>query len=274
MPELPEVETIRKGLLRSIQGQVILDIWFSGKSALLDSKSQDLHSLQGQTIEKVLRKGKYLQFMTEEYSLLVHLGMSGVFQLEPFRGEFPVSHRHLRMHFANGTTLHYRDPRRFGYFELQKRHHTFERWQKLGPDAISKDFYAEYLLAVACKRQVSIKELLLNQAVVAGIGNIYASEILFASGVHPECRACAVHIQDCDRMVKNTKSILLQSIRSKGTTFADYRLTNGKGGAFQSFLKVFQKNGQPCEVCGSIIQKLVQNQRATFYCPKCQEFVK
>jgi formamidopyrimidine-DNA glycosylase len=266
MPELPEVESIRLELEKSCVGKTIRAVSFA-LPRLLDKNSINLQLLEGQKIQNTGRRGKYMWLETTGYCLLVHLGMSGVLLVNSEKQK----HTHLVLEFESGGHLHYKDPRTFGYLNLQKSRSDFSRVMNLGPDAISRDFNKTYFHKKLKRTQREIKICLLDQHLVAGIGNIYASEILFRSGVSPFRRGEEITGEECGLLCKNTKIILKKSIANRGTTFADYRLTNGKKGAFRDFLKVFQKEGLECPVCKSTILKTEQHKRSTFYCEQCQK---
>jgi len=154
---------------------------------------------------------------------------------------------------------------------LHHREESLPRWEALGPDAISNFWTPKHLYTSTRKIHTAIKIFLMNQSRVAGIGNIYASEALFLSGIHPERASESLLQTECAVLVRETRKLLKRSIRNKGTTFSDYRLTNGKVGAFQGFLKVFQKTGQPCPTCGKPILQKTLGGRSTFYCEHCQK---
>lgn len=267
MPELPEVECIRKGIVEQFLQQKILKTWFGPLPNLLDPTSQPLKHIKGQVLQKVERRGKYLLFLFDDWQLLAHLGMSGVWQVNAEKQK----HTHLEWQFENGKKLSYTDPRRFGYLSLHSLKDPLPRWEALGPDAISSRWTPEHLYTSTRKIHTAIKIFLMDQSKVAGIGNIYASEALFLSGIHPERAADSLSMNECKILVRESCQVLKRSIRNKGTTFSDYRLTNGKGGAFQGFLKVFQKTGQPCPLCGKAILMKTLGGRSTFYCESCQK---
>ena len=266
MPELPEVESVRRGIVQGFLGKRIEKVWTRGLVHLLDPLSLPLRRLEGETMVTLERRGKYLLCRTTTLQLFAHLGMSGVWQESAAR----QTHTHVELHFEDGSWLSYVDPRQFGYLCLLQQTACNPRWDLLGPDALGKDFDAQGLHASTRKSRVSVKVWLMDQHKVAGIGNIYASEVLFAAGIHPERPVSALSLEDCANIVRECKRIMRLAVRKKGTTFSDYRLTNGRGGGFQAFLKVFQKPGEPCPACGSDIRQLTQAGRSTFYCPACQ----
>lgn len=266
MPELPEVECIRQELENKVCGKTLCKIWFSGASNLLDENSLPLSVMEGQKLKSIERLGKYLLLHFTRHKLLSHLGMSGLYLID-LPGKL---HEHLKFYFSGKTLLTYSDPRRFGYLCVAEANQDMKRWSNLGTDGISPKLRASAIAKKIISSKRVIKEVLLDQRIIAGIGNIYASEILFLSGITPFRLACELKKEEVANIVKYTKKILKTAIVNKGTTFSDYRLTNGKDGKFQVFLKVFQKRGEPCPLCKSPIRKVVIGGRSTFFCGKCQ----
>tara|TARA_B110000483_G_C18191188_1_gene541022 strand:- start:736 stop:1569 length:834 start_codon:yes stop_codon:yes gene_type:complete len=276
MPELPEVESVRLGLEPILGAQISHVDW--NYPNLWNKESLPPELLEGQHIHLMTRKGKYLILHTEDFQLLVHLGMSGVLLLQDPADE-ARAHTHLQIELKKSSSkqpnisqiVRYSDPRKFGHLHLAHQGESFKRWDKLGPDAISRQFTSTYYFSKTQNSIRDIKVYLLNQEVVAGVGNIYASEALYRSGIHPSRAASSLNLEEVTLLVKAIKWILKKSIQNRGTTFSDYKLTNGKDGAFQGFLKIFQKEGQTCPGCRSTtIMKMEQDKRSTFYCPTCQ----
>jgi len=266
MPELPEVECVRQGILDAFSGHTVRTVWHDGLKNILDPDSLCLEDLQGEILETVERRGKYMRWLTPRFQLLAHLGMSGVFQVDGTRSK----HTHLEIGFEAGT-LYYTDPRRFGYFCMAPRFQSLPRWESLGPDALDRICTGVKMCSIAQRSVVPVKTWIMDQRKMAGVGNIYASEGLFRAGIDPGRTAGSLTLAEWNRLVRELKSVMRASIRKRGTTFSDYRLTNGRGGSFQTFLRVFQKEGEPCPVCGCVIQKQVLAGRSTFYCPNCQK---
>lgn len=269
MPELPEVECVRLGL-ESTLGLTIQSVeWNYPK--LWDDQTLDPSSMKGQEIISTQRKGKYLLIHLKHSKLMMHLGMSGVFLLQsPEIPERP--HTHMTLTLSNGQVLRYSDPRKFGHLHLADPEAVLTRWEKLGPDALERAFSGGYFFEKCQRSQRDIKVFLLDQKIVAGVGNIYASEALFRAKVDPRRPANSLTQDECAALAKASKWIMRKSIEQRGTTFSDYRLTNGKGGQFQGFLKVFQKQGETCPSCKkNLILKLEQDKRSTFYCDFCQK---
>lgn len=266
MPELPEVQCVREGIWNAFGGRQVEDVWHDSLDNLIDPHSLPLRKIRGQTLSALERRGKYMLWHLGKFRLLAHLGMSGVFQVDGAPGK----HTHLQLRFDNGT-LCYTDPRRFGHFDLQESGTPLQRWDALGPDALSAECSGPAMEQRAMGSRVDIKNWILDQNHLAGVGNIYACEGLFAAGIAP-CRAAGtLDKKEWQQLVAALKKIMKAAIRNRGTTFSDYRLTNGKGGAFQSFLQVFQKENLPCPRCGEVIRRQVQNGRSTFWCAVCQK---
>jgi formamidopyrimidine-DNA glycosylase len=277
VPELPEVESLRQMLVRSLVGRTLNRTTIK-ESRLRRSVASDLASaVEGHTIERIGRRAKYLLIeLSGETVMLVHLGMSGSlthrrhgFDLNPF----DPRHDHVQFLLDDGSTLVYNDPRRFGLLKIAARSDLNElsELKNLGPEPLSRDFEASYFWKATRRRTAAIKNLLMDQRVVAGIGNIYASEILFRAGVRPTRRAGKVTRLEADRIVNITKDVLREAIGSRGTTFRSYRDSRGEPGKFARLLRVYDREGKPCLNCGSTIRSIVLGQRSSFYCPKCQK---
>lgn len=266
MPELPEVECVRKGILEACLGHSIQKVWSRDLAHLLDTQSLPLKRMEGQHIHALERKGKYLRWILDDYHFFAHLGMSGVWGYNSARSK----HTHLEIRLAQGDLLSYTDPRQFGYLCLQPLRQNSKRWDSLGPDAVSSACSATHLYQASRNCSIAIKVWLMDQTKIAGIGNIYASEALFRAHINPIRSAKSLSSAECRVLVQEIRRVLRASIRNRGTTFSDYRLTNGHGGDFQTFLQVFQKTGKPCPQCGQGILQVTQAGRSTFYCGHCQ----
>ena len=276
MPELPEVESLRRILSRSAVGRTIVSSRI-GKLPLRRRVVPDFGAqIAGRTIERISRRAKYLMFeLSGDAIILAHLGMSG--SITHRHGdfdarEFDAKHDHLEFALDDATRLVYNDPRRFGMVRLIARDElaTIAELKGIGPEPLSADFNADYLAAQARGKKVAIKNLIMDQKIVAGVGNIYASEILFHAKVRPTRRAGRVKRAELELIVEFTSKILRAAIGSGGTTFRSYRDSRGKPGAFSKRLMVYGREDQPCYVCGTPVRNVVIGQRASFYCPKCQ----
>ena len=275
MPELPEVESLRQLLAASVVGRRIVGVRVT-EPRMRRRLATDLpQRLTGATIQAIGRRAKYLLVDLGELTLIVHLGMSGSLT---HRGkdfddaEFAARHDHVELALDDGTRLVYNDPRRFGLLRLVARDElgAAPELAGLGPEPLGAAFDAEYLARMARGRRAAIKNLIMDQRVVAGIGNIYASEILFRAGVRPTRRAAKVTRKEIERIVAETAPILRAAIGSRGTTFRSYRDSEGRPGRFAERLVVYGREGEPCRVCKSAIRNVTVGQRASFFCPRCQ----
>lgn len=274
MPELPEVEVIRQGLDPLLVGTRIVTYAASGKTMRLPMPCQDIEaSLLGRLVAATGRRGKYLLVWMDSGALLViHLGMTG--RLGLFPSQEPVArHDHLRLGLDNGLELRFNDARRFGSIQVFspaviKRQDPFAA---MGPEPFAADFTASWLQEKAGRRSQPIKHFLLDGHVVAGIGNIYASEILFAARILPETQIATVSKPQWQKIVVETRRILTRAIACGGSTIADYVNHQGEAGSFQLELAVYGRAGQPCPCCGKKIARAVMSGRSTFYCPYCQK---
>jgi formamidopyrimidine-DNA glycosylase len=276
MPELPEVESLRRILSRSAVGRTIVGARF-GKLPLRRRVVPDFGAMiTGHTIERISRRAKYLLIeLTGDSIILAHLGMSGsiTHRHDSFDASgFDVKHDHLEFALDDATRLVYNDPRRFGMVRLISRDDltVIAELKGIGPEPLGADFTGDYLAAQARGKKVAIKNLIMDQRIVAGVGNIYASEILFHAGVRPTRRAGRVTRAELDLIVEFTPKVLRAAIGSGGTTFRSYRDSRGRPGAFSKRLMVYGREGEPCYVCGTPIRNVVVGARASFYCPKCQ----
>jgi formamidopyrimidine-DNA glycosylase len=277
MPELPEVESLRRILTRTAVGRTIIGARI-GKLPLRRRVVPDFGAMiTGRTIERISRRAKYLLFeLTGDSIILAHLGMSGsiTHRHDGFdASDFDVKHDHLEFALDDASRLVYNDPRRFGMVRLITRDdlEVIAELKGIGPEPLSAEFNANYVSEQARGKKVAIKNLIMDQRVVAGVGNIYASEILFHAKVRPTRRAGRVKRAEIDLIVEFTPKVLRAAIGSGGTTFRSYRDSRGKPGAFSKRLMVYGREGQPCYVCGTPIRNVVVGQRASFYCPKCQK---
>jgi len=276
MPELPEVESLRRILSRSAVGRTIVSARI-GKLPLRRRVTPDFGAkIAGRTIERISRRAKYLMFeLTGDSIILAHLGMSGsiTHRHSAFDASaFNIKHDHLEFALDDASSLVYNDPRRFGMVRLISRDDlaVIAELKGIGPEPLSADFNADYLAGQARGKKVAIKNLIMDQKIVAGVGNIYASEILFHARVRPTRSAGRVKRAEIDLIAEFTPKVLRAAIGSGGTTFRSYRDSRGRPGAFSKRLMVYGREDEPCYVCGTAIRNVVLGQRASFYCPKCQ----
>lgn len=269
MPELPEVETVVRGLAPLLVGQRFTRV-VARRPDLRWPLPPDLgQRLTGATVTGLTRRAKYGLIATDRGDTLIfHLGMSGRFR--PLEGE-PGAHDHLI--FATGSvTLAYHDPRRFGSMHLVPTPDAAAHplLASLGPEPLSPEFCARHLALAAAGRTTSIKALLLDQRIVAGIGNIYACESLFMAGINPVRRAGWIATARLGRLVGALKAVLGDAIAAGGSTLRDHALPSGELGYFQHRFQVYGRQSAPCHQCGTSIRRRVQAGRSTFSCPRCQ----
>lgn len=291
MPELPEVETIRRGLADPLRGARITAVHLTPARVFQIDPSRFARRVRGQCVKELSRRGKFLVLELERDWCIFHLGMTGqltlrepgrpdskhflrhpVTGLQRARQHAPDRHTHLELCFQDGRVLMFRDVRKFGrVFLLPKQDEALSRFfQKLGLEPFGKDYRLERFLEGMKPRRLAIKSLLLNQGFVAGIGNIYADEALFESGIHPARRVHHLRRFEKERLFHAIPQVLERGIRYGGTSLRDYIQSDGALGNHQEELRVYGRAGQPCLVCGTSIQRMVLSQRATHYCPSCQ----
>lgn len=270
MPELPEVETTRRGIASAVVGQVIGAVVVRNRRLRWPLPPDFEAQLTHRKVLEVGRRAKYLLLATDAGTLIVHLGMSGSLRVLP--AATPVlRHDHVDLVLESGQCLRFNDPRRFGsmhWTATSPSSHALLR--RLAPEPLSADFTADYLHAKTRRRKVAIKQLLMNATIVVGVGNIYASEALFRAGVRPTLAARRLSHARCVRLVAAVKAVLRAAIRVGGTTLRDYVGADGTPGYFRQKLFVYERAGEPCRICATPIRQLVQGQRSTYFCPTCQ----
>jgi formamidopyrimidine-DNA glycosylase len=279
MPELPEVETIRRVLSEKISGYRILSVAVNhpkplGKQTVAELKTR----LVGQKILGVERRAKFLLIRLEKGSLLVHLGMTGQMfaasrgqKAAPGLPALPDKHTHLILELNRGRLLYFRDIRRFGRFHWLAADREKEYLAHLGPEPLSGNFQVTGFQKALAGRSASIKALLLSQKVVAGLGNIYVDEALFRAGIAPQTRGGKLTRAQITRLHGAIREVLKEAIHYRGTTLSDYYDPESRRGGFQHRLKVYGREGEPCVTCGTPVAKAVLVQRGTHWCPKCQK---
>ncbi len=271
MPELPEVETSRRGIEPHILNRTVTDVIVRQKNLRWPIPATLKSQLVNQKIRQVERRGKYILLYTDAGTVILHLGMSGSLRILK-QSVPPEKHDHFDIFFSNNKLLRLRDPRRFGAVLWTKKDPLKHKLLcDLGPEPLSNDFTAEYLFAISRKRSVAIKTLLMNSHIVVGVGNIYANESLFSAGINPKRAASKISLNRYQQLVNSVKSILQLSIEQGGTTLRDFTQEDGKPGYFQQTLAVYGRTSEPCPVCGKPIKKISQAQRSTFYCSHCQK---
>lgn len=287
MPELPEVETVRRGLAEVMEGRRIERVEVRRHDLRIPVPDDIDQRLQGRTLEKLGRRAKYLVGEFDDGTiLLAHLGMSGrmiietpddaarepgAFALDPGKH---AKHEHVVFHVGNGTVIRFSDPRRFGLMTLTDRDSFADHKliRHLGPEPTGADFTGPVLAARLRSKQTPIKAALLDQRVVAGVGNIYACEALYAAGISPRRQAATVQGKRADRLANAVREVLEEAIAAGGSSLRDHVAPTGELGYFQHRFKVYGRTGEPCPGCdcGQSVRRIVQSGRSTFYCAKRQ----
>lgn len=273
MPELPEVETICRSLERHLAGACIHSAEVLGKLRLPLSQEEIAAFCAGQTITAIRRRGKYiLVCFNAGDGLILHLGMTGSFAITPQDGS---AHTHERIAWllADGRRWRFCDPRRFGFVAICRENllaGLHPRLARLAVEPLSDDFTPDYLHRRTRNRTAAIKTWIMDQSNVAGIGNIYASEALFAAGMAPATPAGQLNRPQCRRLVAAIRQILLRAIAAGGTTISDFHDVNGDEGHFSVDLAVYGRTGQPCRRCQTPVTRQTLGGRSTFFCPRCQ----
>lgn len=273
MPELPEVETIRCGLEAAVVGATILDVKLSAVRLRQSYPEHFAERLTGRRIVAVRRRAKYLLIdLDGGETLLSHLGMSGAWRVQAGEAR-ALTHDHIRLRLADGRTLVYRDPRRFGLATLCPTAEivTHPLLAGLGPEPLGDAFDAVTLLARCRGKAGALKPFLMDQKVVVGVGNIYASEACFRARVSPFLPAGELTRAQARRLVLAIRDVLEEAIASGGSTLRDYAGADGAPGYFQHRFEVYGREGEPCTLCGAPIRRAIQAQRATYWCAKCQK---
>lgn len=272
MPELPEVETVCRGIELKRPALGAIEAVVVHRRDLRTLIPRDFESqLKGQKIFRVRRRAKYIIFDTDDYSVLSHLGMSGSWRFA--NGSERLKHDHCHIIFSNGEHLVFHDPRRFGLIDLcALGQDEGTKWFKhLGVEPLDSHFSVSHMLKLAQKRTTPIKTFLMDQKNVVGVGNIYASEALFLAKINPLCPAGKLSSTSWSDLIKSVKSTLRQAIRHGGTTLRDYRNSDGEVGAYQRELHVYGREGAACRSCKAKIRCVSLSGRATYWCKGCQK---
>ncbi len=270
MPELPEVETTRRGIAPWLVGQRLQEVKVWDRKLRWPVPADLPRRLRGALVEAVDRRGKYLLLGTDRGTALVHLGMTGSLRVLPEGGP-RATHDRVDFITVAGVTVRFNDPRRFGsllWGGFRPLEHPL--LAELGPEPLSQAFDGAYLYACSRGRRVSIKPHIMNARVVVGVGNIYASEALFRAGIHPQRPAGRVGLERMERLSTAIKQVLNDSIRVGGTTLRDFFGGDGQPGYFRQRLQVYERAGEPCRSCGGEIHQRVLGQRSSYFCVRCQ----
>ena len=275
MPELPEVETIRRGIRPLVRGRVLRRVEMRRRDLRRRLPVDFPQRLTGQPVLEVERRGKYILMpLASGETLLIHFGMSGRLLARPDWPQNVARHDHILMQIADGCTLVFNDPRRFGLMALAVRDglETHPLLAFLGPDPLSRRFNGAYLRTALRGRRGAVKTVLLDQSLGAGVGNIYACEALHQARLSPLCPACSLSAVQSQRLVGALKNVLRAAIRAGGSSLRDHRRPDGSLGYFHHDFAVYGRAGVSCRRgCGGVIMRIVQAGRATFYCPVCQQ---
>lgn len=272
MPELPEVETTRRGISPHLLSKQIKEVIIR-RHDLRRPVSPELAEMAGQTFVAVKRRSKYLLLETDENeAIIIHLGMSGSLRIVPEAGEWR-KHDHIGITLSSGLQLRYHDPRRFGLVLVVPLSAipTHPLLENLGPEPLEKDFTSTHLHRTLQNKNIALKIAIMDAKIVVGVGNIYASESLFRAGIHPKLPAGKLTKPKAARLVAAIKEVLAESIARGGTTLRDFLNSDGEPGYFAQQLFVYGRKGQPCQVCKTPVSHAVMGQRATFWCKVCQK---
>lgn len=270
MPELPEVETTIRGISPHISNQNIDRVIVRQKQLRWPITNSLIRAIENSTISNISRRAKYIICQINNGHLLIHLGMSGSLRIFTDKAPRATKHDHIDIRFANGCTLRYNDPRRFGFWLwTEDELNSHPRLTHLGPEPLSKQFNAKHLHQCCKKRRVAIKGVIMEQKVVVGVGNIYANEALFLSGINPLTPANQISLEQHQLICSNAKKVLKQSIKQGGTTLRDFSQSDGKPGYFSQQLSVYGQ--KDCQTCSHKIEQVRIAGRNSFYCPACQK---
>lgn len=270
MPELPEVETTRRGIQPYVEGQTIEKMVIRHRGLRWPIPAQLESIIKGQQVKQIDRRAKYLLFRCDSGTLIIHLGMSG--RLRVLDNDANIGkHDHVDIYITNGHVVRFTDPRRFGaVLWTQADTDNHKLISHLGPEPLSDLFDADYLHKKAHGRSSNIKSFIMNGEIVVGVGNIYANEALFMAGVHPAKAVGKVSKVKMAKLVEAIKQVLEKALLAGGTTLRDFRKSDGQPGYFAQELNVYGREEQPCLICQTPISCMRQAQRATYFCKQCQ----
>ena len=281
MPELPEVETVRRGLAPVMEGKAILSVVLNRPDLRFPLPARFAERVSGTRIEKLSRRAKFLVAeLSSGDALIMHLGMSGRFTISDgtrpgdFHHEIPPNpkHDHVIFHVEGGKVVTYNDPRRFGFMELWplQQMAQYPRLSGYGPEPLSNTFSHAWLNEALKGKSGPIKSVLLDQRVIAGLGNIYVCEALYRAGISPRRRASTVPGQRAAKLAVAINDVIREAIAAGGSSISDFKAATGELGYFQHTFSVYDREGEPCKSCGAPIRRIVQSGRSSFYCGACQ----
>jgi formamidopyrimidine-DNA glycosylase len=290
MPELPEVETIKNGLMKKVLGKPVLKVEVNNAEVLRNGKEYFRKTLMGNKVGKVSRRGKMLILAIEDKNgnamdrfLLVRLGMTGRLvyfdKQDKLWGGYSVEHKgtyankhcHFALRFEGGGVLLFCDSRKFGYLQIVDGKGLEDKLRNFGPEPLEKNFTLPVFRKIIDDKKTNVKAFLLNQKYIAGIGNIYADEILFDARIMPTRSVDSLSSKEIEALYKSIKKILKKAVASRGTTFSDYVDASGNEGGFQKHLKVYGRKGMSCDGCVGKVRRIVVAGRGTNFCPVCQK---
>lgn len=274
MPELPEVETTRRGIAPYVEGQEVTEVIVRQPSLRVPVPKDLPERLVGARIGMLRRRAKYLLLPVEgadqPQTLMWHLGMSGSLRIARV-GDLPKKHDHIDLVLASSHILRYHDPRRFGFVDwLQDDEQRDPRLAHLGPEPLSEAFTGAHLYRLSRSKRIAVKSFLMDNQVVVGVGNIYAAEALFMAGIDPRRAAGRISLARYERLAAAARNVLSAAITQGGTTLRDFVSGQGEPGYFAQRLNVYGRHSQPCRRCGGELKRITLGQRASVYCPRCQ----
>lgn len=269
MPELPEVETTRRGIAPHCEGQRIAQVTVRNASLRWPVPNDLAERLEGQTIRTVDRRAKYLFLNLDAGTVIVHLGMSG--SLRIISDQAPaMTHDHIELELQSGVVLRFNDPRRFGCWLWSDAANSHPLIASLGPEPLSEEFTGSMLYRLSRSRKTPVKSFIMDNHVVVGVGNIYANEALFKAGIHPRRQAARISLDRYHLLTEAIRETLSAAILMGGTTLRDFVNSDGKPGYFAQSLLVYGRAGAPCPECETVLKEIRMNNRSTVYCPRCQ----
>jgi formamidopyrimidine-DNA glycosylase len=272
MPELPEIETIRRTIGPRVCGRVVSDVRVLRPDLRRPLAADFAARLVGRRIGEARRRAKYLILdLDDGLSWILHFGMSGrLLHVSERSAAVPAKHDHVLVELSDGSALVFNDPRRFGLMVVEDAL-TSALFAGIGPEPLDAGaFSGGYLAALRARTRRTVKDVLMDQRVVAGLGNIYVNEILFVSGIRPRRRLARLTRADCERLSAATRTILLEAIEHRGSSISDFLDGIGRRGGYQWRRRVYDRAGERCARCGTTIKSVVVGQRSSFYCPRCQ----
>lgn len=273
MPELPEVETTKQGIKPHLEGQFIREIDVRNRNFRIPVPTNINKLCAGKKIIAVIRRAKYLLLQLSDGYLLIHLGMSGHLRIVS-SNTTPEKHDHITLILTNGNALRFSDPRRFGLFlYIDENPYQHDLLSHLGPEPLAEEFNGHYLHQRAKNKNRPIKSFIMDNEIVVGVGNIYATESLFLAKIHPNTPTKNIPEEQCHILVNYIKEVLRKAIKSGGTTLRDFYAFDGKPGYFSIELKVYGRKNQPCLSCQHLIETLNIGGRSSSFCPHCQKYL-